>query len=184
MRPLTAAVAAAGRGRFVLDGVARMRERPIQARKPAALRCAAAVLCVFVLDSVARMRERRIQAEAAPRIATVLCAFGWCCPPTQHWRNPHPSHPPPYTGTGWCQGLLHSTLLHPPTHPPTPLTFLCCSTLHPLQDLVDGLVQLGVKASCTMGTGCPPVEIFAEGLPSGKVRPCGDSTNTSFLQFF
>jgi 3-phosphoshikimate 1-carboxyvinyltransferase len=30
MRPLTAAVAAAGRGRFVLDGIARMRERPIQ----------------------------------------------------------------------------------------------------------------------------------------------------------
>ena len=30
MRPLTAAVAAAGRGVFVLDGVARMRERPIQ----------------------------------------------------------------------------------------------------------------------------------------------------------
>jgi EPSP synthase (3-phosphoshikimate 1-carboxyvinyltransferase) len=30
MRPLTAAVAAAGRGEFVLDGVARMRERPIQ----------------------------------------------------------------------------------------------------------------------------------------------------------
>lgn len=29
MRPLTAAVAAAGRGEFVLDGVARMRERPI-----------------------------------------------------------------------------------------------------------------------------------------------------------
>lgn len=29
MRPLCAAVAAAGRGRFVLDGVARMRERPI-----------------------------------------------------------------------------------------------------------------------------------------------------------
>lgn len=66
MRPLTAAVAAAGRGRFVLDGVARMRERPIQ-------------------------------------------------------------------------------------------------------DLVDGLVQLGVDASCTLGTGCPPVEINANGLPSGKV---------------
>ena len=32
MRPLTAAVAAAGRGTFVLDGIARMRERPIQAR--------------------------------------------------------------------------------------------------------------------------------------------------------
>jgi len=67
MRPLTAAVAAAGRGRFVLDGVARMRERPIA-------------------------------------------------------------------------------------------------------DLVDGLVQLGVDAQCTMGTGCPPVEVNAQGLPSGKVR--------------
>jgi len=66
MRPLTAAVAAAGRGRFVLDGVARMRERPIE-------------------------------------------------------------------------------------------------------DLVDGLVQLGVEAKCTMGTGCPPVEVNANGLPSGKV---------------
>ena len=66
-RPLTAAVAAAGRGRFVLDGVARMRERPIQ-------------------------------------------------------------------------------------------------------DLVDGLVQLGVQASCSLGTGCPPVEVLAEGLPSGTVR--------------
>jgi hypothetical protein len=67
MRPLTAAVAAAGRGTFVLDGVARMRERPIA-------------------------------------------------------------------------------------------------------DLVDGLVQLGVKATCTLGTGCPPVEVVAEGLPPGKVR--------------
>jgi 3-phosphoshikimate 1-carboxyvinyltransferase len=67
MRPLTAAVAAAGRGKFVLDGVARMRERPIQ-------------------------------------------------------------------------------------------------------DLVNGLVQLGVDAKCSMGTGCPPVEINAQGLPSGKVR--------------
>ena len=71
-RPLTAAVAAAGRGRFVLDGVARMRERPIQ-------------------------------------------------------------------------------------------------------DLVDGLVQLGVQASCTLGTGCPPVEVLAKGLPSGTVRRCPKS---------
>ncbi|KAI7839611.1 hypothetical protein COHA_006611 [Chlorella ohadii] len=77
MRPLTAAVAAAGRGRFVLDGVARMRERPIQ-------------------------------------------------------------------------------------------------------DLVDGLVQLGVKANCTMGTGCPPVEIIAEGLPSGKVSLSG-SVSSQYL---
>lgn len=70
MRPLTAAVAAAGRGRFVLDGVPRMRERPIS-------------------------------------------------------------------------------------------------------DLVDGLVQLGVAAKCTLGTGCPPVEINAQGLPSGVVRLSG-----------
>lgn len=66
MRPLTAAVAAAGRGKFILDGNARMRERPIQ-------------------------------------------------------------------------------------------------------DLVDGLVQLGVDVKCTAGTGCPPVEINANGLPAGKV---------------
>ena len=52
MRPLTAAVAAAGRGRFVLDGVARMRERPIQDLvdglvQVGARRCA--VLCWAVL---------------------------------------------------------------------------------------------------------------------------------------
>lgn len=39
----------------------------------------------------------------------------------------------------------------------------------PIQDLVDGLKQLGVNAECTLGTGCPPVEIVAEGLQSGKV---------------
>eukprot|EP00854_Cymbomonas_tetramitiformis_P015978 gene15978-18945_t len=70
MRPLTAAVAAAGRGTFVLDGVPRMRERPIG-------------------------------------------------------------------------------------------------------DLVDGLVQLGVEAECTLGTGCPPVEVKAAGLPGGKVELSG-----------
>lgn len=77
MRPLTAAVAAAGRGTFVLDGVARMRERPIQ-------------------------------------------------------------------------------------------------------DLVDGLVQLGVDASCTLGTGCPPVEIKAAGLPSGTIKLSG-SVSSQYL---
>lgn len=41
----------------------------------------------------------------------------------------------------------------------------------PIQDLVDGLVQLGVSASCTMGTGCPPVTVEAQGLPSGTVSP-------------
>eukprot|EP00983_Pelagomonas_calceolata_P057099 1144916-Pelagomonas_calceolata.AAC.15 len=40
----------------------------------------------------------------------------------------------------------------------------------PIQDLVDGLVQLGVDAKCPLGTGCPPVEVNAQGLPSGKVR--------------
>ena len=40
----------------------------------------------------------------------------------------------------------------------------------PIEDLVEGLQQLGVKASCTLGTGCPPVEVEAEGLPSGTVR--------------
>lgn len=70
MRPLTAAVAAAGRGEFVLDGVERMRERPIA-------------------------------------------------------------------------------------------------------DLVDGLVQLGVDAECTMGTGCPPVKVNAQGIPSGSISISG-----------
>lgn len=77
MRPLTAAVAAAGRGSFILDGVARMRERPIQ-------------------------------------------------------------------------------------------------------DLVDGLVQLGVDASCTLGTGCPPVLVNAVGLPAGKVELSG-SVSSQYL---
>lgn len=40
----------------------------------------------------------------------------------------------------------------------------------PIQDLVDGLNQLGVHAQCTAGTGCPPVTVNAQGLPSGKVR--------------
>ena len=40
----------------------------------------------------------------------------------------------------------------------------------PIQDLVDGLTQLGVDAQCTAGTGCPPVTVNAQGLPSGKVR--------------
>lgn len=39
----------------------------------------------------------------------------------------------------------------------------------PIQDLVEGLVQLGVDAECTAGTGCPPVTVRAAGLPSGQV---------------
>lgn len=40
--------------------------------------------------------------------------------------------------------------------------------------------QLGVKATCTLGTGCPPVEIVAEGLPSGKVSLSG-SVSSQYL---
>ena len=41
----------------------------------------------------------------------------------------------------------------------------------PIQDLVDGLVALGVDAKCLLGTGCPPVEIYAQGLKPAKVDP-------------
>jgi len=77
MRPLTAAVAAAGRGRFVLDGIPRMRERPIQ-------------------------------------------------------------------------------------------------------DLVDALKDLGVDTECTLGTGCPPVQVSAQGLPGGVVNVAG-GVSSQFL---
>lgn len=40
----------------------------------------------------------------------------------------------------------------------------------PIQDLVDGLKQLGADIKCTLGTGCPPVEINANGLVPGKVK--------------
>ena len=50
----------------------------------------------------------------------------------------------------------------------------------PIQDLVDGLVQLGVKAECTLGTGCPPVRIDAAGIPSGQVEISG-SASSQFL---
>jgi len=53
MRPLTAAVAAAGRGKFVLDGVARMRERPIA-------------------DLVDGLKQLGVDAE---------CTMGTGCPP-------------------------------------------------------------------------------------------------------
>lgn len=78
MRPLTAAVAAAGRGSFVLDGIARMRERPIQ-------------------------------------------------------------------------------------------------------DLVDGLCQLGVDATCTLGTGCPPVAVKGQGISSGGRVELSGSVSSQYL---
>ena len=50
----------------------------------------------------------------------------------------------------------------------------------PIQDLVDGLTQLGVDASCTAGTGCPPVRVEAAGLPSGRVSLSG-SVSSQYL---
>ncbi|KAK9793758.1 hypothetical protein WJX73_004077 [Symbiochloris irregularis] len=50
----------------------------------------------------------------------------------------------------------------------------------PIQDLVDGLQQLGVDAQCTLGTGCPPVQINAQGLPTGTVRLRG-SVSSQYL---
>ena len=38
----------------------------------------------------------------------------------------------------------------------------------PIQDLVDGLQQLGVSIQCS-ATSCPPVQIQAEGLQAGQV---------------
>jgi len=43
----------------------------------------------------------------------------------------------------------------------------------PIQDLVDGLVQLGATLCCPLGTGCPPVEIEADGLAGGTAHISG-----------
>ncbi|MBF0286429.1 MAG: 3-phosphoshikimate 1-carboxyvinyltransferase [SAR324 cluster bacterium] len=37
----------------------------------------------------------------------------------------------------------------------------------PIQDLVDGLVQLGVHVQCIENNNCPPVELNVSGLPGG-----------------
>jgi 3-phosphoshikimate 1-carboxyvinyltransferase len=42
----------------------------------------------------------------------------------------------------------------------------------PIQDLIDALNQLGVELEATKN--CPPVEIFARGLPGGKTKIAGD----------
>eukprot|EP00238_Polyblepharides_amylifera_P003672 CAMPEP_0196580864 /NCGR_PEP_ID=MMETSP1081-20130531/31094_1 /TAXON_ID=36882 /ORGANISM="Pyramimonas amylifera, Strain CCMP720" /LENGTH=470 /DNA_ID=CAMNT_0041900879 /DNA_START=60 /DNA_END=1472 /DNA_ORIENTATION=+ len=45
----------------------------------------------------------------------------------------------------------------------------------PIQDLVEGLKQLGVDAECTLGTGCPPVTVKVPegGLPGGDITISG-----------
>lgn len=51
----------------------------------------------------------------------------------------------------------------------------------PIQDLVDGLVQLGVDAECTLGTGCPPVRVKAEGIQSGGRVELSGSVSSQYL---
>lgn len=50
----------------------------------------------------------------------------------------------------------------------------------PIQDLVDGLTQLGAEIQCTAGTGCPPVYVLAKGLQPGSVQLKG-SASSQFL---
>ncbi|MBN1911132.1 MAG: 3-phosphoshikimate 1-carboxyvinyltransferase [Pirellulales bacterium] len=44
----------------------------------------------------------------------------------------------------------------------------------PIQDLLDALAQLGARARCETGSGCPPVVIEAAGLPGGKATVAGN----------
>ena len=50
----------------------------------------------------------------------------------------------------------------------------------PIEDLIVGLKQLGVDAECTLGTGCPPVKIEANGIPGGRVEIKG-SVSSQYL---
>jgi 3-phosphoshikimate 1-carboxyvinyltransferase len=43
----------------------------------------------------------------------------------------------------------------------------------PIQDLLDGLGALGVRAESEWGTGCPPVKVETRGLAGGRVRVSG-----------
>lgn len=43
----------------------------------------------------------------------------------------------------------------------------------PIQDLLDGLSSLGLRAESEWGTGCPPVVVETKGLPGGTVRLSG-----------
>jgi 3-phosphoshikimate 1-carboxyvinyltransferase len=40
----------------------------------------------------------------------------------------------------------------------------------PIQDLLDGLVQLGIRARSLQGNGCPPVEVFGRNIEGGRVE--------------
>jgi 3-phosphoshikimate 1-carboxyvinyltransferase len=44
----------------------------------------------------------------------------------------------------------------------------------PIQDLLDGLAQLGVRAQSELNNGCPPIVVHAAGLPGGTAKIRGD----------
>ncbi|REK05995.1 MAG: 3-phosphoshikimate 1-carboxyvinyltransferase [Planctomycetota bacterium] len=50
----------------------------------------------------------------------------------------------------------------------------------PIQDLLDALATLGVRAESESGSGCPPVVVHADGLPAGKATIRGD-VSSQFL---
>lgn len=47
----------------------------------------------------------------------------------------------------------------------------------PIQDLLNALQSLGVKADAELGTGCPPVCVEAQGLRGGATHIAGDSSS-------
>ena len=50
----------------------------------------------------------------------------------------------------------------------------------PIQDLLDGLASLGVRATSVLGSGCPPVVVETSGLAGGKVR-VGGGVSSQYL---
>jgi len=50
----------------------------------------------------------------------------------------------------------------------------------PIQDLLDGLAALGVRAESVAGTGCPPVLVQTTGLAGGRVR-VGGGVSSQYL---
>lgn len=50
----------------------------------------------------------------------------------------------------------------------------------PIQDLLDGLAQLGVRAQSEQKNGCPPIVVHAAGLPGGTAKIRGD-VSSQFL---
>jgi 3-phosphoshikimate 1-carboxyvinyltransferase len=50
----------------------------------------------------------------------------------------------------------------------------------PIQDLLDGLGALGVRAESEWGTGCPPVKVETQGLAGGRVR-VGGAVSSQYL---